>query len=189
MVWPVCVACLASSKRATDGLQQSSQDSLGLGVLVFFPQFLVAQVGFSSKLETAAQLGVAPVLQLVDEHGDGGLFGGLRFGLQQEAFIPEDGLKRSIQDLHFDLPVEAPAPVIQAGKLIGIGRGIHVIDRGGVQRPVVCRTGYSNSSAIFFKRRSSANRVSPNFCAARLLFCPQSFITSSMIANSVSANV
>ena len=130
---------------------------------MFLPQFLIAQIGLSLKLEAATKLGVALVLQLVDEHGDCGLFSGLRLSFEKEALIPEDGLKRSTQDFHFDLSIKASAQVIESGNLIGVGRVCHVVDRGGVTRLGFCRTGYSDSSAIFFKRRSSANRVRPNF--------------------------
>lgn len=130
MVRLVCVASL-SPERASNGPQQSSQYSLGLGVRVFFPEFLIAQIGFSSKLEPAAQLGVASVLQLGDEPVCGCRLGNVRFGLQKEAFVPEDGLKRSIRYFHFDLSIKPPAQVIEPGDLIGVVRRVHGIDWGG----------------------------------------------------------
>ena len=98
---------------------------------MFFPQFLVAQIRFCSKLEAAAKLGVASVLQLGNEFGYGGWFGDLRLGCQKEAFIPEDGLKHFIRDFHFDLSIEPPSQVINPGNLIDVGRGGHGIDEGG----------------------------------------------------------
>lgn len=122
---------LASAERLSDGLRESGEKSPALGVRVFFPEFLVAQIRFALKLQPAAQLGVASVLQLGDEPVDGSRFSHVRFGLQKEAFIPEDGLKRSVRDFHFDLSIKPPAQVIESGNLIGVGRGVHGIDRGG----------------------------------------------------------
>ena len=140
---------------------KSGEKSPALGVRVFFPEFLVAQIRLALKLQPAAKLGVAPVLQLGDEQNEGSFFGGLRFGFQMEAFIPEDGLKRSVRDFHFDLSIKPPAQVIEPGNLIGIGRGDHVIDRVGVQR--LRRTGLFQVIGNLFQSPVQCKPGEPQF--------------------------
>ena len=60
--WGAGSTCLALVERVSECPPQSSQGSFGLGIEVFYPQFLIAQIRFSLKLEAAPKLGVAPLL-------------------------------------------------------------------------------------------------------------------------------
>lgn len=48
-----------AAEKALERVPEAGQWSRWLWVRVVFPEFLIAQVGFSAKLETAAELGVA----------------------------------------------------------------------------------------------------------------------------------